>query len=649
MLAHLFHITNVSVSGAERLYPNGIDWALAPGVNVILGGTGLGKTTLSNAIFFGLFGDLQTTRDDTEALRADYFKERFKPSNEPTVRVTARFGESLFEVERTLVNGRIRRLQVDREDISPKQYESLVCGALGVADFANHIKRLVDHLLYVGEDRYLVAWDNRAQNEIINLLLGSTEDFDELYKLWETASSADSRFRNIRYQLHTLEKELDTLQEGVETSRDTVVAERQALEIVLRDAELRRENAKANVDAERLILAELEPLISIAGAELGDLAGALEADSPTDPDGVLHEFVFKSPSADSLYWMVRGLAEAKGNRDCPSCLRRPRETRDVQRLLALIHRNSCPICGLDLASAMPSSTKALPIEPTKDLQERGAELSEELHQLIVKVEAARSRVKIFEEDHRRAEEDLRVARENKWVFDSKNPAAPRNAVEQRKAAVAAFKERLAENEKIRKTSLSQFQRAQKRLLDEFEKIFKDFAKEFAKYCALYLDEKCTVELDLDGLRAKGRGPHLRPPHAAFWPVVAGVARYRSQTLSEAQRQFVDIAFRMAVLELWRKRTKSAATILIETPEGAVDVAYMARVASMIKDFAERGHTVIVTSNLNNDTFLPALMKNIPRKERAARMLNLIEKGHPRNVQIEAAPLFEDIVRKTLAA
>jgi hypothetical protein len=102
---------------------------------------------------------------------------------------------------------------------------------------------------------------------------------------------------------------------------------------------------------------------------------------------------------------------------------------------------------------------------------------------------------------------------------------------------------------------------------------------------------------------------------------------------------------MAVIDVWHQITTGRVTMIVETPEGAVDIAYMERVAKMIRTFGNQGHTLIITTNLNNDIFLPEVMSQWPSHDRATHILNLLEKGNPRPVQIEHKPYFDDILKK----
>ncbi len=85
------------------------------------------------------------------------------------------------------------------------------------------------------------------------------------------------------------------------------------------------------------------------------------------------------------------------------------------------------------------------------------------------------------------------------------------------------------------------------------------------------------------------------------------------------------------------------TMIVETPEGAVDLAYMERVATMLRTFSSQGHTLVVTTNLNNEFFLPELLAAHPRAQRMERILNLIERGRPHKVQRAHHAQFDKIL------
>ena len=84
--------------------------------------------------------------------------------------------------------------------------------------------------------------------------------------------------------------------------------------------------------------------------------------------------------------------------------------------------------------------------------------------------------------------------------------------------------------------------------------------------------------------------------------VTDTARREQYQLSESQRFFVDIALRMALIEL-TSREERTACLLIDTPEGALDIAYESRAGEMFADFVLHGFNIIMTANINTSRLL----------------------------------------------
>ncbi len=97
-------------------------------------------------------------------------------------------------------------------------------------------------------------------------------------------------------------------------------------------------------------------------------------------------------------------------------------------------------------------------------------------------------------------------------------------------------------------------------------------------------------------------------------MVRGSPRRQQQHLSESQRFFLDIALRMALTQHMSAAT-SRGGMVIDTPEGSLDIAYEKRAGDMLAMFAESGHQILMTANLNSSQLLLALA----RRSGSARM------------------------------
>jgi hypothetical protein len=231
MLTEWINVTKVTIHDAERLYPKGINWCLTPGVNAIVGGTGLGKTTLAYAIQFAIFGKLVVEGDRIEK---DFFRDRLTKrtgaalaKNPPCVQVEFKVGKTQFVIERNLLSGALVTATCNGATLKGTQLEQAIATSVGLAtDFAGTV-RLQEHLFFFGEGRYLLAWENLVQHELVNLLMSDHASYARLAELWEEVESADSEARNISSQAVRFEKDLEGLK-GMAEKPTAALARRSA-------------------------------------------------------------------------------------------------------------------------------------------------------------------------------------------------------------------------------------------------------------------------------------------------------------------------------------------------------------------------------------------------------------------------------------
>jgi ABC-type phosphate transport system ATPase subunit len=82
-------------------------------------------------------------------------------------------------------------------------------------------------------------------------------------------------------------------------------------------------------------------------------------------------------------------------------------------------------------------------------------------------------------------------------------------------------------------------------------------------------------------------------------------RMQAESVSESQRFFLDIALRMALTEMI---TSGPATLMIDTPEGSLDITYEARAGAMLARFVEGANRLIVTANLRSSELVLRLAR-----------------------------------------
>lgn len=648
MLTAWINISRVRMSGTERLYPRDLDWSLAPGVNAVIGGTGLGKTTLVYAIQFAVLGKLIIDAD--ERIESEFFAGRLTKrggkdlkDNPPRAQVDFTAGDSEFTVVRNLLSGALLECTQDGKALTVGKYEERLPAALGLGKDFPSLGLLQGSLLFFGERRYLLAWENKLQNELINLMMADHDAYSRLAGLWKKVESADSFARNVSAQISRFENDLikmDANQSRVGELQHKYEAKNFRAE--REGVEARLAVVQGRLTDERKILAKLTDQVAQAHARFHRELDEFESAQSADFDDELLAAALADPSVASIRRALQEFYTGPERRSCPCCGRpglAESMTRLAQTAAASAKAGHCVACSKPL----PSSKAGHAVRPAVSVNT--AAQAEDLQSLLFQQEQARSRINELHQD------EGRLLRQ---VADARS-AELRNAKEDPSSAVDLMRitiQQMEKREQLARKECEGHMAALQRELKKTDSVFtanqQKIAKAFQKYASLYLDEPCEVKL-LEAKERPGKhGPQVKAPHASFVPIISGEIRPKRQALSDAQRSFVDLAFRMAVIDVWHQMTGKTVTLIVETPEGATDLAYMERVATMIRTFGAQGHTLIITTNLNNDTFLPELMAAWPKAKRTAHIVNLIEQGSPRPVQIAHRPRFQKIIHEVVA-
>ncbi|EPH1024050.1 hypothetical protein NOX44_005533, partial [Enterobacter hormaechei] len=117
-------------------------------------------------------------------------------------------------------------------------------------------------------------------------------------------------------------------------------------------------------------------------------------------------------------------------------------------------------------------------------------------------------------------------------------------------------------------------------------------------------------------------------------------RPTSDKLSESQRFFIDIALRMAITEFM---CEGPATLLIDTPEGSLDIAYEARAGSMFSKYAKMNNFIIMTANLRSSYLVLRLAKQ--QKLDGMQIVKMTEWTNLTEVQKSEEVLFIDAYKQ----
>ena len=155
----------------------------------------------------------------------------------------------------------------------------------------------------------------------------------------------------------------------------------------------------------------------------------------------------------------------------------------------------------------------------------------------------------------------------------------------------------------------------KKIEADLQKNTKAISNEFSKFAEAFMKLPCFLTLE----QQKENKSKL------FFPVIDGIVRYDEEELSESQRFFVDYSFRMSLLEFFYT---TGSFYICETPDSSLDISYEENAADIFIKYIESPNVLILTTNLNNSSFLKSILSKTNKK----KVLNLLKIGKVSAVQ-----------------
>lgn len=604
------------------------------GLTLVVGANGLGKTTLITLLFRLLTGpsDIPQFSGGDELgfrrlaatpiptfLRGIFSNRVSNQAVGATARIEFRLGATKFIVQRKLDTLEIVSAKVG--DIEPETEEHLqseMVSAARLGSFGDFILML-RYLIFYFEDRRALVWDASAQRQLLRMLFLPPNLAQQWTEMERSILQNDSRMRNFQA---VVGKEEKLLTKNLAKASDGIAlrAELQALETLQ--------------ETSRTRLAELESYTDKLDEQRQDARLSnlhIKQDRETRFRALEHakllaiEARFPGRLETGRYMVAHLMTEE----DCLVCGSHAPAAAHVYA--DRLSSGRCVVCDSDL-------TKSDRIVEARDVaDERVAKaahqlelVDRELAATNLKRETAEARfdAHTVEMTKLRSEIAARSARLTKIVEMLPPEEA---AVRQQKAELAAIRGRL----ETMKAELSTERANFKNFVEESTEALLSSAEEivtaFEQFAGKFLSER--VSLTWTSRRAAvGQGGEAIP-FPTFELNMTGsdfsdtVRRAGPNDVSESQREFIDLAFRMALM---RAAGEGPAGLVIDTPESSLDAVFAKRAGEVLLRFsAEPGNTVFVTSNLVEGSLLPTLVDGIASTtEKADRLIDLFKIAKP---------------------
>lgn len=612
--------------------PPGLHVEFQRGLTLVLGANGLGKSTLVAIAFRLLTGpvdipglalrtDLGTVRLEVRALPTDdcrVFAQRVADgAREARARLAVRFGSQTLVVERRLSDLSLTHLSVDgsiHQNPTEDTFQNAILAVVGLGSFGDWVL-LLRHLVFYFEDRRALVWDASAQRQLLRLLFLPPDQATRWMEAEREILELDSRMRNLNYATGREERALAKN----ETKTQSGAAIRRELETL---EELQKTDEAA--------LETLESgIVEIEAARQQARLKRLRAEQ--EREGRFRELEKARLTAISARFPTRSetaryiLAQLLTEETCLVCDHPAHAA--AAAYAKRIQQKACVVCGTDLSASdnvvPPSETADRLVEQEKQALNA---VDVELQEARQSLEEAQQRYDRQVADIQRLNCDVDTRSERIDFLVKRLPPSEASMHKQRKE-LATMRARV----EVLRRELDDKRKAFDKLL---VKVNRDLATQaegvktaFHDYAEGFLVETCRLFWNLRKLQLGQTGHQIDSP--SFTLEMTGTdftvpqIRTGPEQVSESQREFIDLAFRMALIAV--AGSGGTGSLVIDAPESSLDAVFVGRAATVLSRFAQpkRGNRLVVTSNLVASGLVPELLARVPERTRAKRIVDLL--------------------------
>lgn len=644
------------------LYPGpssaraGFTTSFLPGLTLILGANGLGKTTFVWLLYRMLCGSYDISGLDSggrlgtrrlEARQILKTKRLFAQRVEDDAiagEACLRFdlGNERITIVRSLNDLALTAFRIDGTEFAAdeEEYQSKIAALAGVWSFGDWIL-LLRHLTFYFEDRRALVWDPSAQTQICRLLFLPPETARKWTESERQILELDSQARNLGAAVRKQELSL-AKDEKLKTAAPAVEAELGTLASLQESDEEKRDQLDEAVFAlDRL---RKEARLALLTAE-HEREAALRALGNAKLMALQERFPTSAETA--RYILAQLFAEG-------TCLVCGNWVPEMARSLeSRVDRSRCVVCDTPIDRGNEASAE------TKSLSEkRIAKSSGSLDRTDRKLTSARARL----EDREREYEDCRqqldeidaalAARRTR--IDTLVRRLPDEAQElrRRRDEFAVLRRRVGSMKKELKERREAFTVFIGEVRESIVKHAPQIREVFVGYAGEFLLEDCDLRWSVRARRVGQTGPTVKFPvfelDLASASHQSPVRRSGPDEVSESQREFIDLAFRMALMEA--ADPTSGATLIIDAPESSLDAVFVRRAAEVLARFGEpeNDNRLVLTSNLTDGDLIPRLLRLCDMDIETQRLIDLFEIAEPTAAVREHLGEYRDVKQRLWA-
>lgn len=619
------------------LYPGtskhpGLDVRMQSGLTLVLGANGLGKTTLVTMLYRMCSGPWELRGSPgadlggrnlehvqlTPGARRIFASRVADGADGASATLWMRIGAARFAVTRQLRDLALTSLEIDDTEVDADEetYQSAVLAAAELPTYGDWLLFL-RYLVFYFEDRRALVWDPSAQRQLIRLLFFPAARATEWAERERTIQTLDSKMRNLQAVVTRQEIDL-TRQDTASVKAPAIRQELEALGRLQEIDEPRLQSANdrlLRMDAERqrarldALTAERDHEASFRNLERLQLR--------------VIDAAFPSGNETAKYLLAQLYADGH----CLACGQEAAQM--IENLRSRVKQGRCVICGSEVKSEVATPIGARVLKKAQLELESAAERLRATTRVRSEAETAYSAEQSLVQalnttvaERRARMDDLirRLPATEASIHERRRELAGlRGQVETMRANLSALRTKFTSFIEAVTAEMASRAEAVKTAFDGYAQGFMLDATEL-----LWAPHADTV--GQSGSQIDFPAFELTMGSASF---PSPVRRSEPDQVSESQREFIDLAFRMTLMTVGT--TAHAGTLIIDAPESSLDAVFVRRAADVLIRFADGGpdNRLLVTSNLIDGDLIPNLLsKSGIRTARDRRVVDLLSLAAP---------------------
>lgn len=570
----------------------------------LVGANGLGKSTFITIINYALTGIVKKADANfawfksipgfyskSKNFAADYFDGRISENDRDLSEVTLFFnvGEASYKITRGFFEPdelRCFNISVNGSQIElapnptpadlNQQYEKILAKDIGLTEFDQFVF-LQNFVLTFDESHQLLFWDNNLMERVLHLFFGLDSSKAKIAdQLRKEINKYDSDVRNLQWDISKYRSELkdrnDQLEQSGSEAEDSnklkIYEEYKILTDEIDELFDKNESITNNLRDSDVSIADYSLQISALRSKYEHIfSNTMPDDVPleqnTDIIDLLNELKIKIFSGedhklvlDRLVKKIQDIKQIQVNANNKDFLK---ELKKIDEELFNLKKKS------------------------HTAQKRKDRLKNEEKVVLMKISEVKEKI-------------TRIENENEELIKKMNQPNTENElytlINSFKKQINSIEKLKNETKKKRDLKKEELKPLEKELSFQYNQAESEFIPIFNGYAKSFLGLNIDIQLSITSKAA------------IFKLDINDTQRKKSYQLSESQRYFIDIALRMALIQLGTHNC----TLLIDTPEGSLDIAYESRAGKMFADFSKEDYNLMLTANINTSQLLLQLAR-----------------------------------------